>query len=130
MIVGEKRKTVFSFHQHSFYHSRLFTFCLTFIPLYIPSPERFLVTHRPSSSERFSMQRYSVYPVVKYRFANGSRILRQPSANRRLAFSPRLVIGQSRTSRVLLLHSAVGYSVSSCTLFTCLIRPFPAVSLA
>ena len=49
---------------------------------------------------------------------------RQPSANRRWAFSPRLVAEQSRSSRVLPLHSAVGYSVPSRTLFTCLIRPF------
>ena len=69
---------------------------------YTPCPGNSLVTHRSSSSERFSMQMYSVCPVVKYHFANGSRILRQPSANRRLAFSPRLVTGQSRTSRVLL----------------------------
>ena len=53
---------------------------------------------------------------------------RQPSANRRWAFSPRLVAEQSRSSRVLPLHSAVGYSVPSRTLFTCLIRPFSAVS--
>lgn len=74
----------------------------SFIPSYTPCPGNSLITHRPFSSERFSMQRYSVCPVVKYRFANGSRILRQPSANRRLAFSPRFVTGQSRTSRFLL----------------------------
>lgn len=55
---------------------------------------------------------------------------RQPSTNRRLTFTPHLVAGHSRTSLTVLLHLAVGYSVSSRTLFTCLIRPFPAVSPA
>lgn len=50
---------------------------------------------------------------------------RQPSTNRRLTFTPHLVAGHSRTSLTVLLHWAVGYSVSSRTLFTCLIRPFP-----
>ena len=47
-----------------------------------------------------------------------------------LTFTPHLVAGHSRTSLTVLLHWAVGYSVSSRTLFTCLIRPFPAVSPA
>gem|GEM_PF-2792764 len=33
-----------------------------------------LISRQQFSSERFSMQRYSMCPVVKYRFANGFRI--------------------------------------------------------
>jgi len=33
-----------------------------------------LIAHRPFLSERFCMQRYSVWTVAKYRCANGSRI--------------------------------------------------------
>ncbi len=69
----------------SFYTTTIFPF---FIPSYTPCPGNSLIAHRPFSSGRFSMQRYSVCPVVKHRFANGSRILRQPSANRRWASSP------------------------------------------
>ena len=50
---------------------------------------------------------------------------RQPSTNRRLTFTPHLVAGHSRTSLTVLLHWAVGYSVSSRTLFN---LPYPSFS--
>ena len=59
--------------------------------LIAPAPDIPLFHHRHFLPVRFSMQRYSVRSVAKYRCANCIRVLQQPSTNHRFGYSVKSV---------------------------------------